>query len=382
MAKIFLSHSSKDKDFVRKLARNLKHLGHNPWYDEWEIRVGECIVSRIQEGLSKADFVILVLTPEAVASGWVKREWKDAYWSEIKEKNIVVLPVLLRKTDIPKLLRTKKYADFSTSFEIGFGELCQSLPPSKSSQSTPSKDQERKTVLTEESSEMPTRILERIKDVHISKKITESIQAVLSHPQYPQWMSVSGKLMRNPIWASISDDRRETLIKAHRLTGPSPPNIMHLDMHLIRRKGTEGRGELYTYYSRDWDTNLIRFRQWLPEDDPNQRSELNTKKMAKHCDGNVKLVSVTPLQDKFAVSVKPHPRYEDLIIYVFEFCSVEFSSAPDFIRYPEPNANLWSSLDAMRSDQSSWKVNADVIRALHELFTVSLAPLPISYSKD
>jgi hypothetical protein len=129
MANVFLSHSSKDNDFVRRLADDLRELGHEPWLDEWKIRVGDCIVSKIQEGLARAEYVVLVLTPEAVASGWVDREWKDAYWSEIGEKRVIVLPVLLRACEVPPLLRTKKYADFTQRYELGLALLAQAFMP-------------------------------------------------------------------------------------------------------------------------------------------------------------------------------------------------------------------------------------------------------------
>lgn len=223
-------------------------------------------------------------------------------------------------------------------------------------------------------------LLDSISKLHITEHIRESILQVLSHPDYPRWMSVGGKLMRNPIWAPISNKHMEAMKMSHELNGPSPPTIMHLDMMLIRRNNKKsGRGELLTYFSSAWNTHLIRFRQWLPEDDPKQRFVMNNKKMAKHCDGVTGSVSVKRLPEKFAVSVKPHAEYGDLIIYIFEFCSVVFKSEPSFISDPEASEGLWFDLDNLRTDSSSWAVNADAISAIHKLFTVSLGPLPISY---
>ena len=56
MAKIFISHSSHDKGFVRKLAKDLKSIGYEPWLDEWEIKVGDCIVSKVEHGIADADY--------------------------------------------------------------------------------------------------------------------------------------------------------------------------------------------------------------------------------------------------------------------------------------------------------------------------------------
>ncbi len=84
MPRIFISHSSKDQQFARQLASDLSGLGHQPWLDEWEIKVGECIVSKIQKGLEDCEYVVVVLSENSVTSGWVDREWKEKYWDEVK----------------------------------------------------------------------------------------------------------------------------------------------------------------------------------------------------------------------------------------------------------------------------------------------------------
>ncbi|WP_067937022.1 toll/interleukin-1 receptor domain-containing protein [Alicyclobacillus kakegawensis] len=129
MAKIFLSHSSKDKEFVRKLAADLKELGHDIWFDEWEIRVGDSIVSKINQGIADADYVVIVLSPNAVESGWVEREWQSKYWNEIQENKTIILPVMLETCTVPSLLGTKKYADFRKSYALGLVELTQAIRP-------------------------------------------------------------------------------------------------------------------------------------------------------------------------------------------------------------------------------------------------------------
>ncbi|MFR3116786.1 MAG: toll/interleukin-1 receptor domain-containing protein [[Clostridium] symbiosum] len=43
MPTIFLSHTSIDKPFVEKLARDLQRLGISVWYDKYEIKFGESL---------------------------------------------------------------------------------------------------------------------------------------------------------------------------------------------------------------------------------------------------------------------------------------------------------------------------------------------------
>ena len=45
---VFLGHSSKDKAVVRLLAEHLKKDGIRVWFDEWEIRPGDSIPSKIE----------------------------------------------------------------------------------------------------------------------------------------------------------------------------------------------------------------------------------------------------------------------------------------------------------------------------------------------
>ncbi len=129
MAKLFLSHSKKDREFAEKLARDLRELNHSVWFDEWEIRVGDCIASGIEAGIDEAEFIVLVLSPHSVESNWVEREWKAKYWEEVEKGKVRVLPALLEECDIPALLRTKYYADFRTSYGAGIARLNAALSP-------------------------------------------------------------------------------------------------------------------------------------------------------------------------------------------------------------------------------------------------------------
>lgn len=127
MASIFISHSSLDKNVARQLANDLKPYGHDIWLDEWQIKIGQCIPTEIERGINEANFVVLLLSAHAVQSNWVDREWKAAYWDEVNNNSIVLLPVSLEECVIPKLLQTKKYADFSESYAVGFHKLVSSI---------------------------------------------------------------------------------------------------------------------------------------------------------------------------------------------------------------------------------------------------------------
>ncbi len=124
MVSVFLSHSSKDKPFVRDLANALEagDDGIKVWLDEREIDYGANIVLKIGEGLD-ADVVLLILSPDSVDSKWVKEEWTDAYWEHVNTQTTKLAGVLFRDCTIPRLLRNKKYFDLRTNQPEGFRQI-------------------------------------------------------------------------------------------------------------------------------------------------------------------------------------------------------------------------------------------------------------------
>lgn len=126
-AKVFISHSSQDKPFVKGLAVDLAAKGHQPWVDEWEILAGESIPECIGSGIESADFVVVALSRSSVDSKWVEQEWQTKYWAEVNERHIQVIPLLLDDCEIPTLLRPKKYIDFRGDYTSALDLLANSL---------------------------------------------------------------------------------------------------------------------------------------------------------------------------------------------------------------------------------------------------------------
>jgi hypothetical protein len=121
--KIFVSHSSKDISFARKLSSDLQSLGHSVFLDEWVIQAGTCIPTAISKGLEQAEYLVLILSSSSVASNWVNEEWKAAYWEEVFGGAIRVIPVLVDHCEIPTLLKKRRYVDFTESYEQALSDL-------------------------------------------------------------------------------------------------------------------------------------------------------------------------------------------------------------------------------------------------------------------
>lgn len=74
--RVFLSHSSVNKDFVSQVFREIGQA--NAEYDEKTFSAGLFNVDAILEGLGRSDVFALFATPESLASGYVEQEIKFA----------------------------------------------------------------------------------------------------------------------------------------------------------------------------------------------------------------------------------------------------------------------------------------------------------------
>lgn len=132
--KVFLSHSSADKDLARQLAHDLRLAKIDVWLDQWEILVGDDFAQTITRGVDDADFLVILLTRDSVASGWVDREWRQKLEEEARTNRIAIVPVRADRGEnaepweIPDFLAQRSYADISRgSYPLGFTRLLEIL---------------------------------------------------------------------------------------------------------------------------------------------------------------------------------------------------------------------------------------------------------------
>ncbi len=114
----FLSHSSKDKVFARKLYDALSAKGVLVWFDEKSLKPGDHLETSISKGISMYDKAILICSENSLNSWWVNRELdrvldkEHFYYKSSIEKKHILIPVKIdqyihtwensRKSDIEK----------------------------------------------------------------------------------------------------------------------------------------------------------------------------------------------------------------------------------------------------------------------------------------
>lgn len=73
---VFLSHSTKGKPVVRELANRLKKDNLRVWFDEWELKPGDSIPAKIEEGLEHSRVLVLCMSANAFGSKGEKYKMK------------------------------------------------------------------------------------------------------------------------------------------------------------------------------------------------------------------------------------------------------------------------------------------------------------------
>jgi hypothetical protein len=97
---IFLSHSSKDKAVVRPLAERLRADGVKVWFDAWEIKPGDSIPAKIEEGLEHSRVLVLCMSANAFGSDWSRLESGTFRFRDPLNKERRFLPLRLDEAPI------------------------------------------------------------------------------------------------------------------------------------------------------------------------------------------------------------------------------------------------------------------------------------------
>lgn len=90
---VFISHASEDKDeVVRPLANALRNEGLTVWYDEFELKIGDSLRRKIDQGLANSRFGIVVLSKNFIRKGWANYELDGIITKSVTNEQII-LPI-------------------------------------------------------------------------------------------------------------------------------------------------------------------------------------------------------------------------------------------------------------------------------------------------
>jgi DNA-binding CsgD family transcriptional regulator len=133
---VFLSHSSKDKAVVRPLAEQLRKDGLRVWFDEWEIKIGDSIPAKVEEGLERSRVLILCMSAHAFGSNWATLESQTFRFRDPLNKGRRFIPLRLDEGPLKGSLAQFRYVNWlPTEREQEYQKLIEAcLPPAKATE--------------------------------------------------------------------------------------------------------------------------------------------------------------------------------------------------------------------------------------------------------
>jgi len=107
MAQVFISYKHDDGDFALILKDRIEQAGFDAWIDD-NVQAGEEWREMIDRAIRESMALIVILSPESVASEYVTYEWAYALGA-----GVPVVPVMLRQTSLHSRLDELHYLDFT-----------------------------------------------------------------------------------------------------------------------------------------------------------------------------------------------------------------------------------------------------------------------------
>lgn len=117
---VFISHSDRDRQFVSDVVEALRRHGIPVWYSQTNLVGAQQWHDEIGAALRRCDWFVIVLSPNAVSSIWVKKELLFA----LKQPHLVerIVPLIYQSCDVDEFswtLSSYQMVDFTHSFENG-----------------------------------------------------------------------------------------------------------------------------------------------------------------------------------------------------------------------------------------------------------------------
>jgi hypothetical protein len=120
---LFFSYAHADAGFALKLAGSLRSAGAHLWIDQLDIREGDPGDQAAEQALTRAESLLMILSPDAVESKNVMDEVSFAL-----SNNKRIVPVLYKPCKIPYRLERIQPVDFTGGFDRGLERLLSDLP--------------------------------------------------------------------------------------------------------------------------------------------------------------------------------------------------------------------------------------------------------------
>ncbi len=156
---VFLCHNRADKDWVRELAEQIESETFDgtssgrrlrAFFDEWDIDIGQNFIVRLNDGLKRARYVAVALSPEMLEAPWPTFEWTHIVAGDPVNAQGRLVPLFVRdyseglqkRAEFPAPFLAVNWIDFRSpkDFRKNYQKLIRKLrdqPPARGRPRTP-----------------------------------------------------------------------------------------------------------------------------------------------------------------------------------------------------------------------------------------------------
>jgi hypothetical protein len=91
---VFVSHATEDKEAIaRPLAVELRDRGRSVWFDEYELKLGDSLREKVDEGLGHSRIAVVILSPSFFAKRWTQWELSGLVSRLMAGERNVIVPI-------------------------------------------------------------------------------------------------------------------------------------------------------------------------------------------------------------------------------------------------------------------------------------------------
>ena len=151
---VFISYAREDSYAAKRLWKDLKDAGLNPWLDKESLLPGQQWELEIRKAIKNSAYFLAVLSSNSVDKrGYLQKELKFGLevLDEVPESQIFVIPARLNECDMPyEKLRKYHYVDLFPDWEEGVRRILQSTGVPDKAKLSPSFRAEKKIFVDRE----------------------------------------------------------------------------------------------------------------------------------------------------------------------------------------------------------------------------------------
>lgn len=125
--KVFISYARKDKKLARKIKGYLSEKGIDIWWDEEEIKPGDSIPKKIDEGVRNSQWFLQIISPESANSEWMHQELSKMLEMEKQRNRKLIIPIVTESVPLPSEISNRAYVNLEEDYEDNMASLVDTI---------------------------------------------------------------------------------------------------------------------------------------------------------------------------------------------------------------------------------------------------------------